>query len=138
MAIISSPDHRVNAQYYKIIGAQWGWTDRLTWTAKKWQEHAYSDTLITAVGMLNGKKIGYVELEAKIPGEVEILYFGLLPNFIGQQLGGPLLSAVVECAWNIPETQRVWLHTCTLDHDHALSNYRARGFRIFKIEVRSG
>jgi hypothetical protein len=30
---------------------------------------------------------------------------------------------------------RVWLHTCTLDHPQALSNYEARGMRRFKQET---
>ena len=31
--------------------------------------------------------------------------------------------------------ERVWLHTCSLDHKFALKNYQARGMRIFKSET---
>jgi hypothetical protein len=30
---------------------------------------------------------------------------------------------------------RVWVHTCSLDHKNALSNYIARGMKIFKTET---
>jgi len=46
-------------------------------------------------------------------------------------LGGGLLSAAVEKAWEM-ETKRVWVHTCSLDHPYALNNYQARGFQIYR------
>lgn len=30
--------------------------------------------------------------------------------------------------------ERVWVHTCTLDHLKALQNYQDRGFKIFHTE----
>jgi hypothetical protein len=33
-------------------------------------------------------------------------------------------------------SQRVWLHTASADHAHALPNYQARGFRVVRSEVR--
>jgi GNAT superfamily N-acetyltransferase len=82
--------------------------------------------------------VGYFELESQAGGNVEISYFGLLPESIGKGLGGALLSAAVEGAWKLPDTRRVWVHTCTHDHEHALANYLKRGFRIFKTEEESG
>jgi GNAT superfamily N-acetyltransferase len=61
---------------------------------------------------------------------VEIVYFGLLPRFVGRGLGGQLLTAAVQRAWQ-RTTVRVWLHTCTLDHPRAVANYLARGFRLY-------
>ena len=29
---------------------------------------------------------------------------------------------------------RMWVHTCSLDHKYALQNYKSRGFEIFKEE----
>jgi GNAT superfamily N-acetyltransferase len=66
------------------------------------------------------------------------MYFGLLPEFIGMGLGGILLTAAVECAWREPNTTRVWLHTCSNDHKHALANYLKRGFQLFKTEYEQG
>jgi GNAT superfamily N-acetyltransferase len=84
------------------------------------------------VAYFSGTPAGYFELE-KDKGNVEIAYFGLLPQFIGQGIGGYLLTRAVEQAWQM-SAERVWVHTYTLDHPNALSNYQARGFRIFKQE----
>ena len=59
--------------------------------------------------------------------EVEILYFGLVPEAIGHGLGGFLLARTVEQAWALG-AERVVLNTCTLDAPQALPNYEARGF----------
>ena len=89
---------------------------------------------MTYVAHFDGQEVGYFELESQKGGDVEIVYFGLLPDFIGRGLGGALLSAAVERAWEITDTRRVWVHTCTEDHKHALDNYRQRGFILFKTE----
>ncbi len=68
-------------------------------------------------------------------GEVEIAYFGLLPDFIGRGLGSALLTSAIENAWGwAPIPSRIWVHTCNRDHLNALNNYQARGFKIYKIE----
>jgi GNAT superfamily N-acetyltransferase len=64
---------------------------------------------------------------------VEIVYFGLLPSFIGQKLGGPLLTSAIQRGWQTGAS-RVWVHTCDLDHPHALANYQARGMRVYQVE----
>ena len=64
---------------------------------------------------------------------VEIMYFGLAPNFIGQGLGGWMLTRAVEEAFAL-SAARVTLHTCTLDAPTALPNYLARGFVIVRTE----
>lgn len=83
-----------------------------------------------------GVPAGYCEMEAQPGGDMEIVYFGLLSRFIGQGLGGHLLTAAVERAWELG-SRRVWLHTCTLDHPTALAHYQARGFRIYRQETKS-
>ena len=80
-----------------------------------------------------GSPFGYIELDQQ--GEsVEIAFFGLLPQYIGMKLGGFLLSEAIRLAWSLGP-KRVWVHTCTLDHEHALNNYLARGFSIYKEET---
>ena len=61
---------------------------------------------------------------------VELVYFGVLPPFIGRGVGGALLTEAIRRAWALGP-QRVWVHTCTLDHPAALPNYQKRGFRIY-------
>jgi GNAT superfamily N-acetyltransferase len=64
---------------------------------------------------------------------LEIAYFGLLPQFIGRGIGGTLLTSAIERAWEMGAA-RVWVHTCSLDGPSALGNYQARGFRYYKEE----
>jgi GNAT superfamily N-acetyltransferase len=80
---------------------------------------------------------GWYELR-RVPEDrsVEIAYFGLLPGHIGRGAGRALLNGAVQDAWTLGGgAGRVWLHTCTLDHPHAMRNYEARGFRPFKTEI---
>ena len=74
------------------------------------------------------------ELDERRRASVEIAYFGLLPGFIGRGLGATLLAAAVRRGWALPAA-RVWLHTSSHDHPHALANYLARGFRIYRLDV---
>ena len=80
---------------------------------------------------------GFFELEMQDGGSVEIVYFGLLSRFVGRGLGGAMLTAAVQRAWDMGAS-RVWLHTSSLDHPHALPNYRARGFHVYKREYIPG
>ena len=83
---------------------------------------------------VSGAPAGYFELRRDRAGGTEIVYFGLLPEFTGRGLGGFLLTMAVERAWS-SGTERVWLHTNTLDHPAALPNYLKRGFtRSFHSE----
>jgi GNAT superfamily N-acetyltransferase len=77
---------------------------------------------------------GYFELREHDDGSAEIAYFGLLPAFIGRGWGKYLLTRATQAAWELGPN-RVWLHTCTLDHPSALPNYLKRGFRPVRSEV---
>ena len=134
VALVAPADPDLNRKLYQMVGASWNWTDRLKWSDNDWQRYVHRDALTSWVGRIGDQPAGYFELECQQGGDVEIAYFGLLPEFIGRGLGGPLLSAAIERAWNVPDTQRVWVHTCTEDHKHALDNYRKRGFEVFKTE----
>jgi GNAT superfamily N-acetyltransferase len=74
-----------------------------------------------------GVPAGYLELDARQAGDIEIAYFGLMPEFIGQRLGPYLLGWGVAEAWRAAPA-RLWVHTCTLDHPRALAAYLAAGF----------
>lgn len=123
-----------NRFLYETVGRDWRWVDRLAWSETQWADWVQRPQLHTWVGYAHGTPAGYFELEEQADGDVEIAYFGLLPAFIGQGLGGQLLSECVECAWALG-AKRVWVHTCSLDHPGALANYRARGFRVFREDI---
>ncbi len=134
-ARVLAPMPELNRFFYTAVGGDWYWLDRLPWTYERWVEYVNRSELETWALSAAGVPAGYCELEAQAGGDVEIVYFGLLPSFIGQGLGGHLLTRAVERAWEM-EARRVWLHTCTLDHPVALAHYQARGFRLYRTETK--
>jgi len=122
-----------NRFLYVAVGASCQWYMRLGWTYATWQQFLEKPGVETWVAYLQGSPIGYFELEAQQTGSAEIVYFGLLPEFIGQGYGGQLLEDAIQRASQLAG-KRVWLHTCTLDHPRALPNYLAHGFEIFAEE----
>ena len=66
--------------------------------------------------------------------ESEIAFFGILEEYMGKKLGSYLLSEAIKISFKM-NSKRVWVHTCSFDHAHALSNYLSRGMKIFKTET---
>jgi GNAT superfamily N-acetyltransferase len=123
-----------NRFLYAFVGAAWAWTDKLGWTDAEWEAYVGSEQLRTFVGYYDGSVAGYYELHRAPDGDVEIVYFGLAPPFIGQGLGAALLTHALAQAWGWA-ARRVWVHTCSLDHPAALHNYQARGMRVYDVQV---
>jgi GNAT superfamily N-acetyltransferase len=119
---------------YAEVGRRYHWVDRLAWTDEEIARHLNRDE-ISIWTLKEGRRLaGYFELVEQPDGSVEIGYFGLLHEFLGRGLGKYLLTEATRRAWE-SGANRVWLHTCTLDHPAALPNYLARGFREFKRET---
>ena len=133
--LIEPTDFQLNKFFYKNIGKNHHWVDRLVWTEKQWTEYVSNKNVKTYV-LKNEKDLaGYFELishpEKK---EVEIAYLGLLEEYQNKKLGSCLLSVAIKNSF-LFNPKRVWVHTCTLDHKNALNNYIARGMKIFKTET---
>jgi len=124
------PFPALNRFFYKEVGKLWQWTDRLNWSEEEWRIWVGRENAQTWMLLLRGTPAGYFELDDQ-DGNVEVAYFGLLPQFLGKGLGGGFLTAAVEKAWEMGAA-RVWVHTCSFDHPNALKNYQARGFQIFR------
>lgn len=118
---------------YTAIGGDWYWIDRLPWNHARWQADIGRPAVETWVAYCEGTPAGYYQLERCAEGVVDIAYFGLMPFMTGQGSGGYLLSCAVERAYAMG-AERVTVNTCTLDHEAALTNYRARGFRCVREE----
>jgi len=127
------PSPELSRFLYTSVGSDWTWVDRLGWPYEKWLAYLDRPELRTWVGYYSGTPAGYFELEAQPGNNVEVASFGILPAFVGQGHGGHLLTRAVTEAWGM-DAARVWLHTCSLDHPHAIRNYVARGFKVFKEE----
>jgi ribosomal protein S18 acetylase RimI-like enzyme len=130
-----SKDPELFRSLYRDVGAQYRWIDRLPWTDEEWRAHVSRPEIEMYLLTVAGERAGYFELHFSADGQsVEIAYFGLLPAFVGRGLGSALLTSAIRVGRSRGEL-RVWLHTCTFDHPHALANYQARGFRAFRTEA---
>lgn len=122
------------------VGAAYGWRSS-TRSDQEWQELALAyprrQYWLTT---LAGETAGIAVLEPHPGGDVEVRTFGLLPEFVGQGLGGHALTLALRQAWateplEAEAVRRVWLHTDSNDHPNALLNYRSRGLRVYHTEV---
>ena len=128
-------DFQLNKFFYKQIGKNYHWVDRLVWTDKNWIEYVSSPNLFTFVLKNNDDIAGFFELMYhKDKLETEIAYFGLLKEYIGKKLGGYMLSEAIKKSFSY-NVKRVWAHTCSLDHKNALKNYLSRGMKIYNTET---
>ena len=131
----TKPNWVFNRDLYFGVGGSWAWIDKRPWTDEQWMEYASAPQLRTFGAYYDDTVAGYYELWRHAQDDVEIAYFGLLPQFTGRELGGALLTSAVEEAWRRPPRPlRVWVHTCNRDHPHALANYQSRGMSIYKVE----
>ena len=133
--LVQPSDFQLNKFFYKNIGKKHHWVDRLTWTEKQWIEYISNKKIKTYVLKKNEDLAGYFELIIHDDkNEVEIAYFGLLEEYQNKKLGSFLLSSAIKNSF-FNKPNRVWVHTCSLDHKNALKNYISRGMKIFKKET---
>tara|TARA_B110000259_G_scaffold74723_1_gene87899 strand:- start:85 stop:588 length:504 start_codon:yes stop_codon:yes gene_type:complete len=133
--LIDPKDFQLNKFFYKEIGKNCQWIDRLVWNDHNWIDYVSNEKLFTYVLKDNEEIAGYFELIFdENTKEAEIAYFGILDEYLGKKLGGYLLSNAIKLSFSMGSL-RVWVHTCSLDHKNALKNYLARGMRVFKSET---
>ncbi len=126
---------QLNKFFYKNIGKKHKWIDRLAWTEEQWIEYVSSKKVKTYVLKNKDDLVGFFELIFHFKKkEIEIAYFGILEEYQNKKLGSYLLSEAIKKSFEA-KTDRVWVHTCSLDHKNALNNYLSRGLSIFKTEV---
>jgi GNAT superfamily N-acetyltransferase len=137
------PSIDLSRALYAAVGSRVCWTDRFAWDHETWEAWVNRETVATWIATVQGTVAGFFELETQPGGAVEIVLFGLLPQFYGRGLGGALLTTCVEAAWRggvdwsagAAPTEYVYLRTSTLDHRHAVRNYLARGFEKAEAET---
>jgi GNAT superfamily N-acetyltransferase len=139
---------------YLEVGGPWNWVDRVGWDDDAWRRWVARPGHELWTCWVDGVLAGYFELDAADPspgsppdrwdpgrsgpgrsGSVELAYFGLTAPFQGVGLGGWLLTKALQQAWSRGGTDRVWVHTCSLDGPAALANYEARGLVRFDEQV---
>jgi len=134
--LVEPVDFQLNKFFYKNVGNKHKWTDRLIWSENEWIRYVSSANIETYILKIENDLAGYFELINHLNlKEIEIAYFGLLEEYHNKKLGGYLLSEAIKKSFFKKNIERVWVHTCTLDHKNALKNYIARGMKIYKKET---
>ena len=132
--LVEPRDFQLNKFFYKNVGKNHHWIDRLIWTDQQWSNYTSDNKVKTYILKNKDDLAGYFELIShKDKKEVEIAYLGLLEEYYNKKLGSYLLSAAIRNSFS-DKIKRVWVHTCSLDHQNALNNYLSRGMKIFKKE----
>ena len=133
--LVNPTNFQLNKFFYKNIGKKHHWVDRLVWTDKQWTEYTNNKNVKTFVLRKQEDLVGYYELISHLDqNETEIAYLGILEEYHNQKLGSFLLTSAIKNSF-LSKPNRVWVHTCTLDHRNALNNYISRGMKVFKKET---
>ena len=132
--IDTKKDININKFFYRQVGKDHFWRDRLLWSDNEWRKYINNKNLETGIMKINDNFIGFYEQEFhKQKNEIELIQMGILKEHQGKKLGSFLLNHIIQKAFN-RGVERLWVHTCSLDHQHALSNYLSKGLSIFKEE----
>ncbi len=132
---VDPPDIELNKFFYKNVGKNHRWVDRLAWDNLKWTSYLENKNVHTYILKLNEDLVGYFEvIQDFSTSSFEIAYFGILDDYIGKKFGSYFLSEAIKKCFEL-NSKKVWVHTCSLDHKHALKNYLNRGMKIFKEET---
>ncbi len=127
--------------YYRFlsdtVGRDYDWTSRKKLSNDALLAILHDPKVEVHVLMADGVPAGFAELDHRIEGEIELVQFGLMPEFIGQGLGKYFLQWTIDKVWSY-QPRRFWLHTCTKDHPSALPNYLKSGFVIYKEGLHEG
>ena len=121
---------------YDRVGADWLWYERRALDDAALEAIVSDERVEIYVLYRNGAPAGFAELDRRQSDGIELAYFGLMPGFIGRGLGVWLLHEAIDIAWSY-EPERLWLHTCTLDHPRALPLYQRAGFVPYRQESRT-
>ena len=135
LELLNPINFQLNKFFYKNIGSKHKWVDRLIWTEEQWINYVASKNIKTYVLKCKDDLAGFFELiHHEEKQEIEIAYLGILEEYHNKKLGSYLLSEAIRESFK-NKINRVWVHTCTLDHKNALKNYIKRGMKIFKTEI---
>jgi GNAT superfamily N-acetyltransferase len=115
---------------YDAVGRDWNWVDRRLLSDEELGRIIHDDRVEIYVLYVANVPVGYAELDCRRENEIELAYFGIVPELIGKGLGRYFLDWTVRKAWS-HAPKRLWLHTCELDHQAALPMYLSAGFEVF-------
>jgi GNAT superfamily N-acetyltransferase len=132
---VTEPTVEFYRQIYDAVGGQWNWSSRKKLSDAELARIIGDPRDEIHLLQVDGEQAGFAELDRRRPGEIELVQFGLVAEFIGRGLGKYFLHWVIDKAFSY-EPRRFWLHTCTEDHPAALPNYLKAGFTVYDVRVK--
>jgi GNAT superfamily N-acetyltransferase len=117
---------------FRAVGQPWLWRGRLVL-----DDAALAATLgapsleVHIAARRDGTPQGLLELDFSGHRQCELTYVGLVPELTGRGHGSWLMGHAMGRAWK-DGIDRVWVHTCDLDHPGALAFYQRCGFRPYQ------
>ena len=127
-------DISINKFFYRQIGKDHFWRDRLLWSDNEWRKYINNKNMQTGIMKINENFVGFYEQEFhENENEIELIQMGILQEYQGMKLGSFLLKFIIQNSFS-RDVERLWVHTCSLDHKYALNNYLSKGLKIFREE----
>jgi GNAT superfamily N-acetyltransferase len=134
VARVPRPEIGFYRSLYDAVGRDWNWINRKLMSDDELRAIIHHPRVDFHVLYVRGTPAGFCEMDRRVDGEVEIVYFGLAREFIGKGLGKHFLNRMLHEAWS-HAPRRVWLHTCELDHEAALRTYQKAGLAVYDERV---
>ena len=119
---------------YRTVGEPWLWFSRARMSDRDLAAILTSEDVAALAFRVDGADIGMVELDFRRGRECELCFLGLVEGAIGAGWGRVLMDEAIRRAFSRP-IERLWLHTCTLDHPDAVGFYMGAGFVPFRRAV---
>lgn len=118
---------------YRAVGRNWLWFMRLALSEDELLA-IVRDPRVEVYRLEAPGGVGILELDFRDEGECELAFFGVSPGLVGTGAGRWLMAQALELAWSRP-IRRLWVHTCTLDHQGAVAFYMRSGFVPFRRRI---
>ncbi len=125
---LAAPSVAFYRYLYDTVGAPHVW-----WLRRALPDGTLADILgdqAVSVHVLyrGGEPIGFFELDGRARPDMNLSYFGLMPQAVGHGMGPAFLRAAVDEAWR-SRPRLVTVNTCTANHPRALPTYLRAGFQ---------
>ena len=121
---------------YATVGHDWLWVERLVMDDDALAEKVQREGIEISVLHANGAPAGYFELDLAGGKTIDLVYFGLMPDWTGRKIGPWFLGCAVMEAFSAG-TERLTINTSTLDHPGALRLYQRIGFQPIRRETKN-
>ncbi len=121
---------------YDTVGGPYKWISRKILSDDELIAIIHHERVDIYVLHVNGVPAGFAEIDSRNRPEIDISFFGLVPEFIGKGFGAFFLQNILRMIW-AKEPERVTVETCTLDHPKALTLYQRMGFEPYAQEIRT-